>query len=140
MITFDVNYLAIFVAAIAAMVLGTIWYMPLFGKAWLRYMGLDNLSEEEMRAKNSSAMRAHGIGFVMMLIVGFVVSNMFAVFGPFTMGEVVFRALFVGIGIVSTLGFMNHSYAGKPNGLFAIDYGYKVVVLLLIAVVIRLFS
>lgn len=140
MITFDVNYLAIFVAAIAAMGLGTIWYMPRFGRVWLRYMERDNLSDEEAEKMNKDAMKAHVIGFVMMLIIGFVVSNMFAAFGPFTMGEVVFRVLFVGIGIVSTLGFMNHSYAGRPHGLFLIDYGYKVSVLLLIAVVIRLFS
>lgn len=140
MLIFDVNYLAIIVAAVAGMLLGTLWYMPLFGRTWLRLMQRDNLTAEEAAKMNKDAMRAHGVGFVMLLIVGFVISNMFAAFGPFAMSEVIFRALFVGIGVVATLGFMNHMYAGRPHKLFFIDYGFMVLTLVVIAVVIRLFN
>ena len=46
-----VNYLAILVAAIAAMVLGFIWFGPLFGKHWLASMGWDSAKIDSMRQK-----------------------------------------------------------------------------------------
>jgi hypothetical protein len=35
------NYLAICLATVAAMVIGYLWYGPLFGKTWRRLSGLD---------------------------------------------------------------------------------------------------
>lgn len=35
-----VNYLAILVAAVLSMVLGFLWYGPLFGKEWTKLMGV----------------------------------------------------------------------------------------------------
>ena len=37
----DVNYLAVLVAAIINMVIGSIWYSPSmgFGKSWMKYSG-----------------------------------------------------------------------------------------------------
>ena len=35
----SVNYWAVFVSAIASMVIGSIWYGPLFGKMFIREMG-----------------------------------------------------------------------------------------------------
>lgn len=36
---FDVNYLAVLAATVWMMVLGFLWYGPLFGKAWLQAIG-----------------------------------------------------------------------------------------------------
>ena len=34
----EVNYLAVLIAGIVPMIVGAIWYGPLFGKRWLGYM------------------------------------------------------------------------------------------------------
>lgn len=37
---YDVNYLAVIVATVAAMIIGTVWYMPaLFGTTWAKELG-----------------------------------------------------------------------------------------------------
>ncbi|MDO8488446.1 MAG: DUF1761 family protein [bacterium] len=35
-----VNYLAILAAAVLSMVLGFLWFGPLFGQTWMKLMGL----------------------------------------------------------------------------------------------------
>ena len=36
-----INFVAVIVAAVLAMALGTVWYGPLFGKIWTQVMELD---------------------------------------------------------------------------------------------------
>ena len=46
----DVNYWAVLVAAVATMVIGSIYYMPaVAGRAWMKAIGK---TEEEIRAAN----------------------------------------------------------------------------------------
>ena len=48
---FQVNYLAVLVSAIAMIVLGFIWYGPLFGKIWTKEMGWTKADMEEAKKK-----------------------------------------------------------------------------------------
>ena len=43
----SINYLAVLVSAVSAMVLGFLWFGPLFGKEWSKAMGW---TEEQMAA------------------------------------------------------------------------------------------
>ncbi|MBI3341870.1 DUF1761 domain-containing protein, partial [Candidatus Curtissbacteria bacterium] len=36
---FQINYMAVVAAAVVNMVLGFLWYGPLFGKPWMKMMG-----------------------------------------------------------------------------------------------------
>lgn len=47
-----INYLAVVVAAAVQMALGFLWYGPLFGKQWIKLMGL---SMEKLKAMTSSS-------------------------------------------------------------------------------------
>jgi hypothetical protein len=42
----DVNYVAIFVAALLQFVFGAIWYTPIFGKVWGKIHGFDKVTPE----------------------------------------------------------------------------------------------
>ena len=37
----QVNWIAIVIVAVFNMILGTLWYGPLFGKLWMRIIGVD---------------------------------------------------------------------------------------------------
>ena len=47
----QVNIWAVLVAAVSSMVVGSIWYGPLFGKLYVSLMGWDGMSEEQKKAK-----------------------------------------------------------------------------------------
>ena len=47
----EINVWAILVAAVASMVIGSIWYGPLFGKPFMKAMGMDQWSKERQEAE-----------------------------------------------------------------------------------------
>ncbi len=63
------NYLAVFVVAIAGFLLGWLWYGPLFGKIWITEM---KLTPEKMQAAREKGMAGYFIkGFVCTLLSTF---------------------------------------------------------------------
>ena len=47
----DINYIAVVGAAVAAMVIGFLWYGPLFGKQWTKLMNFDKKKIDEAKRK-----------------------------------------------------------------------------------------
>lgn len=45
----DINLWAVLVCGIASMILGSIWYGPLFGKTWMKIIGAEGKSKEQMQ-------------------------------------------------------------------------------------------
>lgn len=64
-----VNYLAVLVAAIAAMIVGFVWYSPgVFGNIWMKIIGKDKLGNAE-REKMQKNIRPY---FAIMFIATFI--------------------------------------------------------------------
>ena len=55
----EMNFLAIFVAALSTLVVGFIWYGPMFGKAWMTECGF---KEEDLKGGNM--LKIFGLTFV----------------------------------------------------------------------------
>lgn len=68
-----INYLAVLGAAILSMIIGYLWYGPLFGKSWMKLMGL---TKESMTGMKSNEMaKLYGIQAVGSLFMAFVLSH-----------------------------------------------------------------
>src|SRR3989344_8564759 len=80
-----VNYLAVFAAAVSAMVWGFLWYGPLFGKTWQQLMGWTKV---QMTAKPNQAEmgKLYGIQALGSLFMAFVLSHAL-VFAKAYLGE-----------------------------------------------------
>jgi hypothetical protein len=52
-----VNFWAVLASAVASMVIGSIWYGPLFGKMFMQAMGMDQWSPEKREAMKKKKMR-----------------------------------------------------------------------------------
>ena len=63
---FDINWIALLVAALIPLIVGFIWYGPLFGKAWQKEVGL---SDEEL--KNGNMPLIFGLSLVFSFIIAF---------------------------------------------------------------------
>ena len=50
----DINFWAVLVCAIVSMIVGSIWYGPLFGKLFMREMGMDKWTPEKQAAMKKS--------------------------------------------------------------------------------------
>ena len=62
-----INYWAIATGAVFSMILGFIWYGPLFGKKWMDIVGVDPANEEARKKMQKSAGPLYGVQFIMTL-------------------------------------------------------------------------
>lgn len=47
-----VNYLAVLLAAVGSMVVGYLWFGPLFGKTWMKMTGMKEMGDQSKMAQN----------------------------------------------------------------------------------------
>jgi len=120
-----INFLAIFVAALASFALGSLWYSPLmFGKGWQKAVGL---TDDDI--KDSSMALTFGLSFVLIFIAGIGI----AMFqqghdnAESTLLGGLFHGLFIGIFFIATSYGVNMLYQRKSFKLWAIDAGYQIV-------------
>ena len=64
---FDINWLALIVAAISTLVVGSIYYGPLFGKMWQKEVGI---SDAELKAGNM--LKIFGLSLIFAFVISFV--------------------------------------------------------------------
>jgi len=76
--TISVNYLAIAAGAVFSMVLGFVWYGPLFGKKWIEIMGVDPADLEARKKMQKSAGPLYGVQFLLTLFQVFVLAHLIA--------------------------------------------------------------
>jgi hypothetical protein len=67
-----INYLAVGLAGILAIVLGALWYGPLFGSKWKAYMGL---TDESMKSMTLSPLQAMVGGALVSIVMAYVLAH-----------------------------------------------------------------
>lgn len=123
-----VNYLAIVACAILSMVIGSLWYGPLFGKPWMKMMGINPKG-----MKGSEMGKLYGIQLVGSLVMAFVLAHSL-VFAKAYLGEAGISAgLQTGFwnwaGFVGPVTLTSVLWEGKPWKLWLLNNGYYLVLL-----------
>jgi mannitol-specific phosphotransferase system IIBC component len=127
----DVNLLAVLVAGIVPMIIGALWYGPLFGKRWMELM---ETTEEELR-EGFNPVKTHGVSFVLSLITAYVLAQLVAEYAGGAM-------IGVHVGLLALIAFVlpvTHqtvAFEGRKTGLAWLHFVYNGVSLVAQAVVI----
>ena len=117
---FDVNWLAVVLAAAAGFVVGGIWYGPVMGKRW---MGAVGLTEEQIKGGNMAAI--YGGAFAFSLLASWTLAHTFATYAQdLSVFVKVLTALGVALGFIVPAIGTNYLFSQKPKALFFIDAGY----------------
>ncbi len=132
----EVNFVTVLLAAVAAMVVGFVWYSPmLFAKQWVKLTG-KNMTPEN----NTEMAKTYGLTFLTALVTAYVLYHITALsmnffhYSSFTSG--LSSAFWVWIGFVATTQFSEMLF-GKINWqLLGINAGYRLVSLLAMGAVI----
>jgi hypothetical protein len=134
-----INIVAILVAVVVNFILGFIWYTPLFGKAWAKEMGYDTNSKPDTGVMVK--------GLVFMIIGNFLFAWVFAhniaawTFVP-NVNQLGPLANSLNAAIFTWIGFYLPGHLGstvwekKSWRLFAINAGYNLVSLLVVAFIL----
>ncbi len=131
----QVNYLAVLLAAVSAMVLGSIWYAkPVLGNTWAKLVGLN---DEKLKKGAAKAMTT---AFVCALLTAYVLahvtylSNRF--FGHSFMQDAVSTAFWLWLGFSATSVVMHDAFEKRTVKLTLINAGYGLVNFLVMGVII----
>lgn len=61
----EINYLAVIVASVLAMIVGAIWYGPLFGNKWMEVIGATDLDKQKREEMQKGATKLYLIQFLL---------------------------------------------------------------------------
>lgn len=66
----EIHYVTILVCAVAAMIIGSIWYGPIFGKMWMRIMCPEaaTMTEEQKKEMSKGMWAMYLVQFILSLI------------------------------------------------------------------------
>ena len=125
----QINFWAVLVSAVVSMVVGTIWYGPLFGKVYLRETGMDALSEEE-KAKGKKMMWRSYLGqFIASLVMFYVLAWLIGSLNQMTVTGGLSAAFWAWIGFIVPVKLSDALWGGKMS-LFWLSIGGSLVTIL----------
>lgn len=124
-----VNYWAVLVSAIVSMVIGSIWYGPLFGKMFMHEMGMNSWSKEKQAEMKKKMGASYAGQFVASLVMFYVLAGLIAGFNHQTVNGGLLTALIAWIGFVVPIKLGDAIWGGKAT-LFWLGIGNMLVTLL----------
>jgi hypothetical protein len=126
----DLNWIAVFVAALVPIVLGALWYSPaLFARPWMRAVG--RTPEELTGASLGYALSAVGA-----VVTSYALARIvrWAEVADLWNGALV--GLLAWLGFVATVLAVNTYFGGRSRALWAIDAGYQLLALVLMGAIL----
>lgn len=131
----EVNWIAIIISVIITMIIGAIWYGPLFGKKWMGMLGYTKEKMESMK-KNTNMPLNYGIQAVGSLVMAYVLSQILGFADAATVNDGFIIAFWVWAGFVAPVMLGKVLWEGKSWSLYALDVAYYLVILLAISAVL----
>lgn len=133
----QVNYLAVFLAMVSSMAVGSVWYAKgVFGKSWMK---LVNLDEKKMQA---DAAKAISITAVVSLLTAFVLAHMaylaHTFYGNSFFMDAVTTAFWLWLGLTAARFITHDAFERRPLKLTVLNVTHELVTLMVMGVVIGL--
>jgi hypothetical protein len=123
-----INFVAVFVAAIATMVLGFLWYSPiLFATPWMRLMGYDPNDKAKLAEMQKGAGKIYGISFIASLVSAIVLAKIIDIASVNTILYGMKIGFAVWLGFAATVQLTGALFSKQPIKLFLINTGYQLV-------------
>lgn len=134
MLSFDVNWLAIIVAAVANMIVGAIWYGA-WAEPWLAGIG----KTREWANANQNP-RDYIVAILNSLAMAFVLANVLAWAGVTGLVGGLVTGLIMWVGFNGLAMGSNHAFEGRSMQLWFINSGVYLVGLLVIGAIVGLWQ
>lgn len=133
-----INYLAVVVAAVANMIIGFLWYGPLFGKQWIRMMGF---TKEDIEAAQKKGM---GKNYALMalgsLATAYVLAHAYEFAATYLAAFGIAGGAMAGfwnwLGFIAPVMLGSVLWEGKSWKLWSLNAGYYLVALVVMGMII----
>ena len=133
----EVNYLAIFLAALAAMAVGSIWYSQgVFGKTWGALARVDM----SKKPKSGEMVWLMTSTFVATLFTAYILAHVTFLSNQFFQNEFIQDALstafWLWLGLVAARIYVHDAFESRRKKLSILTFGHELTVLLVMALII----
>ncbi len=126
-----VNYLAVLISAIVAMIIGMIWYSPiLFGNLWMRSSGFTDKMMKE--AKNKGMAWRYIIMFIGSLLTAYILSHFIDYTESTTFVAGMTTAFWLWLGFIVPVSLASILWEGKSPTYYFINIFYYLVMLVIV--------
>lgn len=136
MVDTDINYLAVLVCAVVPMLIGSMWYGPIFGKAWLAVVGK---TEEDLK-KDFNPAKTYGLTVVANFIVAYVLARIMGYAGASTIMDGLVISSLCWLGFVACVFYINNLFEQRPNKLLLINIFYHFAVLIVFSIILSVWK
>jgi hypothetical protein len=133
-----INYGAVICAAVAAWIVGAIWY-TVFSRQWKAALGWSQ-AEIEASAKGKIPVGPMVISFVAEFIMALLLAGLIGHLGGLTMTAGAATGALCWLGFVATTMTVNNAYPGRKFTLTLIDSGHWLAVLVIQGAIIGAFG
>ena len=128
--------LAVALAALMPFVVGALWYAPFgFGRWWERAHGYDDPARKALLM--ASAPRNYLASLVAYVVLALVLRFFLYRLAASDASSAVRLAVLVWLGFVATIGLTTILFALQPTSLWAVDAGFQLVYMCLMALILR---
>ncbi len=136
-----VNYLAVLAAAVAAMIVGFVWYSPgLFGKIWMRIIGKDKIGKKESEKMRKDTRPYFAIMFVATFISAAVLAWFIVWLDAATLGGGLRMGFWAWLGFALPFATGDALFSGRDKILirpmFLVQAGHHLVGLLVMGAIL----
>jgi xanthine/uracil permease len=135
----ELHWLAIFLAAASTMVIGSIWYGPLFGEKWQKLAKIKpdkNFTPKKAFILYGGAFLASLLTAIVIAYVAFVANRFFH--NSFLQDAVVVSVV-LWLGFTAARLYMHDSFEGRSRELTLLNIGHEFVTIAVMATIIGLF-
>ena len=127
-----VNILAVLVAAIVGMAVGFLWYSKLlFSEPWSK------LANTKM-GENQANPALYVVNLIVYLVIAYALAQLMYYFKLTSLLDGLAAGMFVFVGFSGATAFTENLFSGRRWKLFAINWGYQLVNLMIMGAIIGL--
>ncbi|CAN5311050.1 DUF1761 domain-containing protein [soil metagenome] len=135
MITPHINYIAVVLATLSSMIVGSIWYTPrVFGNYWMKKSGVTP------SGNSKDAIKPIVITVIVSFITAWVLAGAVWISFDFYGGSFLVNALVTGIilwaGFTAARFITHDAFDGRPPGLTVLNVAHEFVTIVIMALII----
>ena len=128
-----VNLVAVLVAAIASMVIGFLWYGPLFGKQWMAMM---KIKKSDIAKMKKMAGKNYAWTFIISLVTAYVLAVFIDLAGASTVAAGATIAFWAWLGFVATVTAGSVLWDGKSTNLYFLNNAFQLIAMVVMGAII----
>ncbi len=130
---YAVNYLAVLIAAISAMVIGYAWYGPLFGKTWMKAAGV---KMGDTKPAGSEMAKLYGAQYVGAAVMAYVLAVLLQMTGTADYMTGFKMAFWLWLGFIATSALGAVLFEKKSWTYYGVTVGYQLINVLVMSAIL----